>query len=244
VPSFVPCIRSKCIWGDFDTVDALPGRIVECGRGFPVRERELVRKCLLQRWNKYVWNMEYSLTRGAGVRLPVSTLGAVGLLDREIHYLSHLSPQLDRIPPREVRAGGDRPLVGWKRVRADKWSRTYRAEYRRACVEEGWKLWEVGERKMGLRCMVREWKVWKGFGQTVSREDRRKDRRKLLGHEFSGTSGKENIRGWRSVVRWLGESAEGFRKGRRLDWVKADEIGPRFAELWGNGRRSFVVGLL
>jgi hypothetical protein len=115
-PSTIPIIRAKAIYARLDRGDGsgLAARLVASCKGMCGWQKGKVRTHILRWHRKSVVDVECSLNRGLGVRIPHEAIAASGFLDRELYHLSKPS-RFDK--PRELLPvegpGPNGPRITW-----------------------------------------------------------------------------------------------------------------------------------
>lgn len=84
----VPFLRAKCLFKRPTSVSAFCGQWKALCAGCPGSRRRLVQVAFLKRCRGAIDGSRRSLTRGLGLRVPVSVLRMAGLFKREMFYLS------------------------------------------------------------------------------------------------------------------------------------------------------------
>jgi hypothetical protein len=150
-PSYVPVIRSKCIYKTDAYTSPLSARLKKCAQGFWSEAKTAIHSTMLRFHRKAFKRMGCSFSRGMGYGLSMPTLIETNFLADELHYLAR-SPPEDELPQIWRESSGK--IEGWSRVRkstvllSKKEIKDYQRAYEQKCIDSTWEQSvAVGEKK-------------------------------------------------------------------------------------------------
>jgi hypothetical protein len=113
VPSQVPLIRSKALFGEPESVTAWVGQFRECAVGGSKAFQDGVKRLFVKLHPKWLWTSRRSMTRGLGMHVSIRFLKSCNLWDREKFYLSQ--PHELQLPASPSCITWDCMPTGWER---------------------------------------------------------------------------------------------------------------------------------